>query len=137
MATISDICNAIKGRLDTASVHGIAGLHGTAVVPASPAYPAAYPEVKGIAYDADLDGDATLTVEVTVLVAAPDIGRAQTNLLPYLDRSGAKSVKASLEAVITGQPWDSLRVQRMDGIASYSIAGGEVIGAKFTAEIFV
>lgn len=136
MATITAICEAIKARLDTGSANGISGLHGSAVVPASPSYPAAWPEVKAIAYDSTEDGDMTLTVEITVMVSAADLGRAQTNLLPYTDRTGTKSIKASLETFVAGQPWDSVRVQRMDGIGSYSIAGGEVIGAKFTAEIF-
>lgn len=130
--SITDICNGIKDRLNHPA---ISGLHATAVVPAAPAYPAAYNNVRRIEYDRDFDGDMNVTIEVTIMVAAADLGRAQSNLFPYLERDGSKSIKAALEAPVHGQPWDSLTVKSFEGVEGYDVAGGQAVGGKFTCEV--
>ncbi len=132
MATLAAIQAGIKTKLET-----IVGLNAYAVEPASPTYPAAWPILRSGTYDADEDGDATYVFGITVMVQAADQGRAQTNLLPYLDKSGTKSVKAALEAGNTlGGVVDSVRVQSVEQVFGAEIAGSKGIGAILVIEVY-
>ena len=139
--TITDIMLGIKARLET-----ISGLTAYAVEPANPTYPAAWPLLRTIDYNADYDGDSTATIGITVAVANADLGRAQTNLAPYLAASGSRSIKAAIEGSNgtgsgghnLGGACDSVRVTRVEGVFANHIAGlGPVVQAVFIAEVFV
>lgn len=134
MATLADIQSGIKTKLAT-----IAGLNAYAVEPASPILPAAWPLVQEGAFDADLDGDATFTFNLTIMVSASDQGRAQTNLLPYLDKSGTKSIKAALENgnTLGVSGVDSVRVKSFGQMFAREVAGGAAqIGAVIVLEVY-
>lgn len=133
MATLADIQTGIKTKLAT-----IAGLNAYAVEPASPLLPAAWPLLRAGTYHNDYDGDVTYTFGVTILVNAADQGRAQTNLLPYLDPTGTKSLKAALENGNTlGGVVDSVRVLNIEAVFAREVGGGAAqIGAVVVLEVY-
>lgn len=134
MATLADIQAGIKTKLAT-----IAGLNAYAVEPASPLLPAAWPLLRAGTFDNDFDGDVTYTFGITVLVNAADQGRAQTNLLPYLDKSGTKSIKAALETANTlgVSGVDSVRVLNVEAVFARDVGGGAAqIGAVLVCEVY-
>ena len=134
MATLADIQAGIKTKLAT-----IAGLNAYAVEPASPVLPAAWPLLRAGTFDNDLDGDVTYTFGITIMVNAADQGRAQTNLLPYLDRSGTKSIKAALENgnTLGVSGVDSVRVLNVEAVFAREVSGGAAqIGAVLVVEVY-
>lgn len=138
--TITGIMEGIKARLDT-----IDGLTPYAVEPANPKYPAAWPLLRTIDYNATEDGDLTATIGITVAVANADLGRAQTNLAPYLSTNGGRSIKAAIEGLGAtdtnhnlGGACDSVRVTRVEGVFAGHIAGvGPIVQAVFICEIYL
>ena len=77
-----DEAQAIKTRLDT-----IDRLNAYSVEPANPMYPAAWPLLRTIEYDAAMDGDSTMTIGITVAVAVMMFHRVK---LDHLKRSKKK-----------------------------------------------
>jgi hypothetical protein len=135
--TITGIMLGIKERLDT-----IDRLNAYSVEPASPIYPAAWPLLRTIDYDADMDGHSTATIGITVAVGGRDLGQAQSNLAYYLSPAGTRSIKGAIEGaadhdVTLGGACDSVRVTRVEGVFASQIAGvGPIVQAVFICEVF-
>lgn len=132
-ATLLEITAGIKGRLAT-----IVGLNASAVEPASPHYPAAWPFLQSADYDQTFDGAMLWTFQITIAVQASSIGEAQTNLMPYLVPTGTKSIKATLEGGggrLGVATVDSVRVRRIETVGALNIAGGSAVGATMTLEV--
>lgn len=134
MATFDEICVGLKGRLGT-----IAGLTGYAIEPASPKYPAAWPFLAEPAadYDQTHDGGMTWHFRLTVALAASEQGHAQTNLMPYLAPTGAKSIKAAIEGdpTLGGLAGVYAVVLRVQQVGPLPIAGGLGVGAVFAVDV--
>jgi hypothetical protein len=130
-STLEDITTGIKQRLAT-----IDGVRASAVEPANPQPVAAWPFLRTADYDVAFDGAMRWEFSVYVMVALAVNANGQTNLMPFLAPTGAKSVKAAIEADPTlGGVADSTRVTRIDGVGSYAIAGSTLYGAVLICEV--
>jgi hypothetical protein len=133
MATLLAVTQGIKERLET-----ISGLRCNSVEPANPSPPAAWPFVRTPAanYDQTYDGGMTWYFSIYVIVGAQSDQHAQTNLMPYLAPSGAKSIKAAIEGDPTlGGVAEFAVVRSVESIGSYPIAGNSYIGAVLVCEV--
>lgn len=131
MATLSEVRNALKARLDT-----VRNLSAYAIEPAVPFLPAAWTLPIRINYHADHDGSLTYTIGVTVGVQLGDLGQAQTALDDYLAPSGGKSVVAALETPIAGDGLESVRVIAMTSYATREMGGKSVLTAGLECEVY-
>lgn len=130
-ATLGQLRLAIKGKLAT-----ISGLNAYAVEPPSPAYPAAWPIVRPSPLNDTYDGGQNWAVGVIVAVQAADLGRAQTNLDPYLEASGAKSVRAALLSDVSlGLPGVNVTVIALASYGPLDLAGGTALAAELRLEV--
>ena len=127
---LAEVMDALAGALD-----GVGGLRGygwpvDTVTP--PAGIVGYPEL--IAFDATYQrGSDTWTVPVWVVVGKASTRAARDALSAFVAGSGARSVKAALEA----GPYtvlDDVHVVSAEPDL-YSLAGVEYLAAKFTVNI--
>lgn len=135
MTDLLTITTGMKTALAT-----ISGLHAFATEPSNPPLPAAWPALEGVDYDATFGGGDTFRFRVWVVVPlGTDINRAQTFLLPFLQSSGSKSIKAALEADPTlGGVVDDLRVVSAGPIGPTvpDESGNRQLAAPLTVEVF-
>lgn len=133
-ATLTDIRNAIKSALTGVITNAYA------VEPTTPNYPAAwvFPAKNPAAtFDETFEGATTWYLLVTVAVQASDLSRSQSNLDPFLATTGAKSVKAALEADTTlGGVVDSLRVTGITAYGPLDLAGTNILAAQLAVEVY-
>jgi hypothetical protein len=134
MGTLVEDGNALRAALAT-----ISGLHAhwlwpdVMLVPAAVVVPA-----QGLDVDT-FDGQGGRTFRVYLLGAAAKDGtyRGQANCLPYLEESGAKSLRAALEADPTlGGKVDDLKVlpwRAFDALKDW--AGNVYWGAVYEVEV--
>lgn len=105
--------------------------------------PAAAPVPARQDYWQDMSGSSTLTVDVVVLAARASVGfiAGQAALDPYLDVSGAYSIKTALEADETlGGVVGNLKVQYWDEYRwDWKIApnGPDHWGARLRVEVYL
>jgi hypothetical protein len=133
-ATVAQILEGLRVRLDT-----IAGLHAHAEQPDVILTPAAWPSLVGIEYDDTLDATDLLKFEVNVAAAPAQGGLAKGYAATYLylASSGAKSLKAALEADVTlGGLVDTLVVADSAAVGAYQAAGLAYIGGKLTVNVY-
>ncbi len=134
MADLALITAGIKTRLAT-----ISGLHVSSEVPDQINYPAAWPRLTHVVYNEDFGGDITLVFEVNLAVAGAQVGlaRGQALLWPYLNPTGASSIKAAIEAGPTlGGSADSVAVGSVADISTYELNGVPYVGAKLQLEVY-
>lgn len=133
MTSLTDIRNAIKDALD-----GLEGINGIATSPAAPYPNTAWPVPISWEYDEDFDESVTWRLKVWLLVKGATVNREQTIIDPYLAPTGAKSVKAALEADPTlGGVVESIRVLR-GGEYGYQTIGdnSQALAASFDVEVY-
>lgn len=132
-ATLLDITAGLKGRLSAV------GLNANAVEPSSITPPAAWPFLRQPAatYDQTFDGSMTWFFSIYVLVGASSDQHAQTNLMPYLAPSGAKSVKAAIEAdpSLGGLPDVYAVVTGVESVGGYELGGVRYTGAVLLCQV--
>lgn len=132
-ATLDEIMLALKSTLGA-----IDGLTAYSVEPGSPKFPAAWPFVRTTDYRVSFDGAMIWNLAISVGVAAAEVGRAQTNLYPYLDHFGAKSIRATIEADPSlGLTGVSCVVKGVLSMGRAAIAGVEPIVAQLDVEVMV
>lgn len=128
MASVTALRNGIATRLEA-----ISGLRVHARAVEAIALPAATVRRSAIAYDSTFArGSDDMTFVVTLYVSAADFDRAQRELDDYLAGSGAKSVKAVIEADQTlGGVANFARVVSAgeDGLTNY--AGQQCLAVDF------
>jgi hypothetical protein len=93
MATVQEIREGIDDRLAT-----IAGLRHSPNVPAVVNPPHAFIKRRQTVFGVSMDGEDDTTFAVTVLVSWADQVNAQETLDEYLASTGAKSIKAAIDA---------------------------------------
>jgi hypothetical protein len=93
MASVQEIREGIDDRLAT-----IAGLRHGPNAPAVPNPPHAYVRRRSTTFGVSMDGEDDTTFAVTVLVEWADQVTAQKTLDEYLASTGAKSIKAAIDA---------------------------------------
>lgn len=124
------VMDALGARLQT-----ISGLRVFDYPPDQLSPPAAvvsYPE--GVTYDVEFARGADMaTFIVTVLVGRVSERSARDALAPYLNGSGASSVKAAIDGTLGGVVSDA-RVASAD-VMTVSMNGAEYVGAAFTVEV--
>lgn len=132
-ADIGDIMAGIQTRLATLS-----GLHAHAEQPETVLAPAAWPTLTGVEYDESFEGSCTLTFDLWIAAAPVQVGysRGLRLLWPYLEPSGAGTIKAAIEADVTlGGKAEGARVGASAEIDSYAFGAVEFWGAKLTLEV--
>lgn len=128
---VAQVMTGIKTRLDT-----ITGLRAFAYAPDNLAPPAA---IIGLPTEYRFDltygrGSDSAIFPVTVVVGKVSDRASQVALAEYLDGSGAKSVKAAVEAAGVGGGADSVRVTGAE-IATVTVASVEYLAATFSLEV--
>jgi len=93
MATVQEIREGIDDRLAT-----ITGLRHSPVVPGVVNPPHAFVKRRQTTFGVSMDGEDDVTFAVTVLVSWADQTTAQEALDEYLASTGAKSIKAAIDA---------------------------------------
>jgi hypothetical protein len=93
MASVQEIREGIDDRLAT-----IAGLRHSSNVPGTINPPHAFVKRRQTVFGVSMDGEDDLTLAVTVLVSWADQETAQETLDEYLASTGAKSIKAAIDA---------------------------------------
>jgi hypothetical protein len=93
MATVQEIREGIDDRLAT-----IAGLRHSPNVPGVVNPPHAFVKRRQTTFGVSMDGEDDVTFAVTVLVSWADQTTAQEALDEYLASTGAKSIKAAIDA---------------------------------------
>lgn len=135
MADFAVVRTGLKTRLETISgLTGYSKPGGTLVLPAALILP------RMIEYDETMArGSDLLGFEVLLLVADPTAELAQEELDPYLNGSGASSVKAALESDSSGaiSSVDWIRVPRCSQYGEVIYAGKTYLGARFEVEVNV
>lgn len=132
MASINAIRLGLGARLDT-----IAGLEVFDYVPYSLQPPAAVVGWPDVEFDFVLGrGADRLSIPVRVFVASASDHSSNTELEAYISPSGAKSVKAAVEADGSlGGAAHSSRVARASGVGIFNIAGIDFLGVEFTIDV--
>jgi hypothetical protein len=133
-ASLTEIRNAIKAALD------IKDFNAYAVEPPAPKPPAgwSFPAPGNAAeFHQTFDDAVTWHMRVTVVVAATDVGRSQSNIDVYLAPTGERSIKALLEADPSlGGVVDSVSVKGIVAYGALDIAGTSAVAATFDVEVF-
>jgi hypothetical protein len=93
MATVQEIREGIDDRLAT-----IAGLRHSPTVPTVPNPPHAYVKRRQTVFGVSMDGEDDTTFAVTVLMPWAEQKTAQETIDEYLASTGAKSIKAAIDA---------------------------------------
>lgn len=130
--TVRQIREGIATLLD-----GITGLRVFSFIPGQFSPPAAIVGMPSVDFDAAMQrGLDEWTCDIFVVVAHQSDKHAEKNMESYLDPSGAKSVKAVLEAdgTLSGVVSDS-RVVRAEP-ASFVFGDVTFVGIEFTLQIF-
>lgn len=131
---------AIRLGLATA-VGTIAGVQTQQVVPDSitpPAWSSGEVEIDfNRTFGAGGTGLHEILCKGRLYVSRADATAGQINLDAYLAVTGAKSVKAAIEADLTlGGVCRTLRVERMHGYGQYTVGADEYLGAQFDIRIW-
>ena len=90
-------------------------------------------------YDTEFGDGIRYDFEITLIVSrAADIARAQSEVDPYIDRSGDKSVYAAIDGDVTldGNA-DTCRVTRFKDYGGLTYAGTVYLGVKFEMEAWI
>lgn len=133
MATVSAVRSALAARLAT-----ISGVTAYATAPGSVNAPAALVELGDpvAVYDDDFDGDVALRFNVLLLVGFADLGAAQAALDPYIDATGASSVRAAIAADQTlGGTVAYARVASAGGYGTFAYNDIAYLGLRFAVEV--
>lgn len=133
MATLTELRTGLAARLAT-----ISGLRTSATIPDQVNPPVAIVSVDSIAYDQS-HARGLDEYGFTVTVVGPRIAEraAQNALDAYLAPTGAKSVKAAIEADRTlGGYAQTSRVTDMTGIAPVTVGDASYITATFTVVVY-
>lgn len=129
---LSEVCAEVAAQLDT-----ISGLRVFAYQPESIVPPAAWvgnPELDGIAYDQTYGrGMDRMTLPVFICAGLASSRPAQEAIRAYCDGSGARSVKAVLQAG-TYTSLHTIRVMT-GGVTGVRVAGTDYVGAVFDLDI--
>jgi hypothetical protein len=132
-ATLDEIMLGLKAALGD-----IDGLTAYSVEPGSPKLPAAWPFVRTTDYRVTFDGSMIWNIAVSVAVSAAEVGRAQTNIYPYLDQAGPKSIRQAIESDPSlGLTGVSCAVKGVLSMGRAAIAGVEPIVAQLDLEVLV
>ena len=130
---VKAVMDEIAGKLDT-----ITGLRAFGYPVAKLPFPGA---VVGLPDDIAFDqtygrGSDAITLPVWVMVPLADVRAAVVQLLPYLDGSGAKSVKAKVDSTTsnTYSSCDTVTVT-MAVPGPYTYNGVDTLGAEFTVTV--
>lgn len=129
---------AIRQGLAT-RIKTISGLDAVPRVYDSVVPPVAVVANVGGNYDDDFDGDGTVNLKVLLLVSrASDSADAQQALDEYLNPTGAKSVKAKVDADPTlGGACDSARVVGWETETGfYTVGGVDYAGVELNIEVY-
>ena len=127
---LKDVMAAIGTRLDTIAGLRVYDFPSDHITP--PAAVLAYPDE--ITYDATYArGMDRMTLPVLVMVGKANDRAARNNLVEYADGSGAKSIKAVVEAG-TYTAFDTVRVVRVE-FDVVRIAGVDYAAALFDLDI--
>ena len=123
--------SGLSTRLQT-----IAGLRCYDVLPDQIELPAATVLLKPpVIYDASMGGTAIWLFHITLLVSRWDATRAQHQIDPYIDTTGATSIKAAVEGDRTlGGACDDVRVTRVTNYGPATFAGVAYLAVEFAAE---
>ena len=82
-----------------------------------------------------MGGTAIWTLHVILLVSRWDATRAQHQIDPYIDTTGAQSVKAAIEADRSlGGACSDVSVQQVTNYGPATYAGVQYLAVEFTAE---
>lgn len=132
MATIAEIRSGLVTNLST-----VFGQRVYAYWPRRIAYPAAIVRPASGTFQAARVGNP-ITFEVTVATEPlVDIARAESQTDPYLDESGAQSVKAALDADRTlGGIVDTLNVSGWRDYDSIGVNGVDCLGVIIDVEVW-
>lgn len=131
MGSLADIRTGLETRLAT-----ISGLNARDKAPATIVTPMAFPLPGSIEFDETMGrGVDTYTFTVRLLVQRAVDQVAQENLDPYLDGSGAQSIKAAIEGGALGGSVDWARVVRVSRYGDIDHAGHMYLGADFFVEV--
>lgn len=81
-------------------------------------------------------GADDFTQEIVILVSKADDRASWYNVLPYMDGSGAQSVKAALDSTPTN-PYESCSIVVVQSarLEDFSVSGVTYLGAVFTAMV--
>lgn len=132
MATLDEIMLALKATLSE-----ISGLSAYSVEPGSPKFPAAWPFLRTTDYNVGFAGAMKWNIVISVAVDNAEMGRAQTNIYPYLDVAGSKSIVAAIEADPSlGLTGVNCAVRGVLSMGRAAIAGKEPIVAQLDLEIY-
>jgi hypothetical protein len=131
--TISTIRDGIMTRLET-----ISGLRAHDTVPEQINPPAAVVSIGGVIYDSDFDGSTTYEFRIRLLVGGQSFRLGEDLLDGYLDPTGAKSIRAAIDAdpTLSGTA-DSSRVTGVTqprGLVEYG--GNQYLSAELDVEVF-
>jgi hypothetical protein len=135
MATVQEIREGIDDRLAT-----IAGLRHSANVPKSP-NPApegghAYVKRRTTTFGVSMDGEDDVTFAVTVVVSWAEQQKAQVALDQYLASTGAKSIKAAIDADPTlGGIVDYAHATQVEDERITVFVGVEYLAADIVVEV--
>ena len=133
MATLDEIMLALKSTLGE-----IDGLTAYSVEPGSPKFPAVWPFLRTTDYRHHYGNGMVWNIVISVAVAAAEVGRAQTNLYPYLDVTGPKSIAAAIDADPSlGLAGVTAVVKGVLSMGRAAIAGIEPIVAQLDLEVMV
>jgi hypothetical protein len=131
---LAAVCTGIKTRLAT-----ISGLNALDRIPGSITAPCAWPQPTSGEYDESFEGEQGLTFKIVVAAGGvADIAQAQTLLMAYVAESGAKSIKAAIEADATlGGKVDGCRVERWRDYGMLQMGNLQFVGVVFDLEVWV
>ena len=131
MASLAGLRTATQVRLQT-----ISGLRCYDVLPDQIELPAATVLLKmPVIYDASMKGSSIWKLHVTVLVSRWDATRAQHQIDPYIDTTGASSVKAAIEGDRTlGGACDDVRVTSVTNYGPATYAGVTYLACEYELE---
>lgn len=134
--SLTDAWQALADAVKTA----IPGLSCTGYEPADPVAPALFPVLPEAGTYTAVIWPPTVDMAVTVrlLVAKLDGEVATGNLLPYLDPTGAQSVKAAIEDDKTlGGTVESATVTGWSSAGEITYPSASYLGVDFTVELLI
>ena len=130
--TIATIRGAIKD-----AAKGLTELRALAYAPDQIEGPQAIVELHGITYDFTFGRGDTYDMKLSIYVPRSNLIGAQKRLDEFSEPSGAKSIKATLEAeaVATAAGADYIRVRSMTGPSLAQMGAAEFLMVEFELEV--
>lgn len=131
MASVTAIREAVAGRLDT-----IDGLTGSAEAPGQVNIPAAIvlPGKPLIVYGARMGNKPDINLVIVLLVALADTQLSQSIIDPYLDDTGAQSIRAAVNGSLGGLA-SIARITEVRDYGTVSYSGTAYLGAELLLAI--